>query len=167
MKTILVAHDEDYVIGCDGRIPWYLPHDLKRFKELTVGQVVIMGRGTWQSLPVRPLPNRQNIIVSTRMVDVSWLKSQLERGAPFVCSNLQSAIQYAEDNMPDREIFIIGGGQIYASALKEGLVDKIIVSKVKGKHKGDVFFPQLGDEWKSKLIEACDGFDVIEFTCTS
>ena len=158
VKTILVAHDQNLVISFAGEIPWSLPEDLKRFKNLTWDQVVLMGRVTWESLPIRPLPHRQNIIISR-----STKHNLAPNNNTCIFHSLEFAIQYAEDMFPDKEIFIIGGGQIYKTALDEGLVDRIIVSKVHGKYKGDTFFPKLGDEWKSKLIEVCEGFDVIEF----
>ena len=64
MFTILVAYDENRVIGNEGRLPWDLPKDLKLFKERTLDNIVIMGRKTWESLPVKPLPKRLNIVVS-------------------------------------------------------------------------------------------------------
>ena len=109
MVSLIVAKSKNNVIGNKGRIPWYIPNDLKRFKELTTNNVVIMGRKTFESLPkeYRPLPNRVNIILSN---DKSYNKN-----CCIVCDNLKTAIKKAGNN---KEIFIIGGGEVYKEGLK-------------------------------------------------
>lgn len=155
---ILVAYDDNRVIGYKGDIPWYLPEDLKLFKERTTGHPVIMGRKTWDSLPKKPLPNRYNIVI-TRQPD----KYEDSENAVFVDS-MAKAIRLANKKMPNREAFVIGGSQVYTAALELGVVDKIIVSKVPGEHEGDSHFPKLGDDWVCKWIDdEHEGFSVFEY----
>lgn len=140
MKRIMIiaAISEDRVIGNQGSIPWYLPADLARFKQLTIGKTVIMGRKTWESLPenVRPLPGRFNIVV-TRQKDYVVL------GDAAVAGSLEEAILIAPE---DRNIYVIGGGELYAQALP--LAETIDLTIVKGKYEGDTYFPVFDmDEW--------------------
>lgn len=158
MTTILVAYDDNRVIGCKGEIPWYLPEDLKLFKERTINHSIIMGRKTWDSLPRRPLPNRYNIVV-TREPD----KYEDGDEAMFVDS-MAKAIRLANKKAPNREAFIIGGSQIYLAALELGVVDRIIVSKVPGEHEGDTCFPSLGDDWSVHWTDDnYEGFSIFEY----
>lgn len=147
MITIIVAYDENRVIGKDGKIPWHLPEDFRHFKKTTMGAAIIMGRKTHESLPCYPgfLPGRLNVVVS--------------RSGSH--PNLESAIQFCKEQ--GKEIFLIGGGQIYESALNNGCCGRILASEIEGKHDGDVFFPELGGDWGSKLIEEYPGFKVMEY----
>ena len=104
MITLVVAAARNGVIGKDGAIPWRLPDDLKRFKALTLGHTVVMGRKTWDSLPDknRPLPERRNVVVTR---DAAWAAPGAQR------ATLEKAL--AEEG----EIFVIGGAEIYRAAL--------------------------------------------------
>ena len=104
--TIIAAAAENNALGKDNRLIWHIPEDLKRFKRLTSGHTIIMGRKTFESLP-KALPNRHNIVVSKN-------KSYTAEGAS-VCHNLEEAMALAED---DSQPFIIGGGQIYEQAME-------------------------------------------------
>lgn len=150
--TILVAMDDSRVIGNKGQLPWNHPEDLKIFKRRTTGHAIIMGRKTWDSLPKQPLPNRMNIVVS-RSPSISL--------AQHVAPTLEYAVALAK--YQHQEVFIIGGAQIYQQALEKGLVDRILISRMVGEHEGDVFFPELGDEWIGKAIEHHETFDVWEY----
>lgn len=121
-------------IGLDGRLPWYLPEDLKRFKSITMGKPIVMGRRTWDSLG-RALPGRHNIVVSRRAgVEVA--------GATFVDS-LPAALQAAGD-VP--EVCVIGGAEIYRLALP--VTDGIHLTRVHAVVDADTCFPSLdGAEW--------------------
>jgi dihydrofolate reductase len=123
--TLVVAAARNGVIGKDGAIPWRLPEDLKRFKALTLGHTVVMGRKTWDSLPPksRPLPGRRNI-VATR--DAGWTAEGAER------ASLEAALQGAGD------IFVIGGAEIYRAALP--LADRIELTEVQRDFSGDAVF---------------------------
>lgn len=135
VKIILVAMTERRVIGREGRIPWHIPEELRLFRELTVGQTVVMGRRTFESIG-RPLPDRRNIVLSSTLPPTPGI---------VVCSTLRKAL--AEGAAYGRKIFIIGGRQVYAEALP--IADLLRISWIEGDYPGDVFFPpfDLG-EWE-------------------
>ena len=125
MIEIVVAHSRNRVIGRDGGLPWHLPTDLRRFKELTSGGTVVMGRRTYESLPerFRPLPGRRNVVVSRNGCD-----------APEVFGSLDAALEAAGD------CFVIGGGEVYAAALAR--TDRIHATEVDADVEGDAWFPE-------------------------
>ena len=127
--TIIAAASTNNVIGFDNKLIWNIPKDLKRFKELTQGHSVIMGRKTFESLP-NPLPNRRNIVV-TRNKDYS--PEGIE-----VLSSIEDALDVCRE---DRQPFIIGGGEIYSQTIN--LVDKIELTRVYKDYQGDAFFPDI------------------------
>ena len=127
--TIIAAASTNNVIGFDNKLIWNIPKDLKRFKELTQGHSVIMGRKTFESLP-NPLPNRRNIVV-TRNKDYS--PEGIE-----VFSSIEDAIDACRE---DLQPFIIGGGEIYSQTIN--LVDKIELTRVYKDYQGDAFFPDI------------------------
>ena len=127
--TIIAAVSINNVIGNKNKLIWDLPNDLKRFKELTTGHSVIMGRKTFDSLP-NPLPNRDNIII-TRNTDYSNPDIK-------VCSSIEDAINLTKT---DSQPFIIGGGEIYSQTIN--LVDKIELTRVYKEFDGDAFFPEI------------------------
>ena len=152
MVNLIVAKSENNVIGNKGRIPWYIPNDLKRFKEITTNNVVIMGRKTFESLPeeYRPLPNRINIILSK---DKSF-----KTNCCMVFNDLKKAIRKAGS---DKEIFIIGGGEIYKESLK--YADKVYMTEVNGEFEGDTYFPKLNRYWKEVNREEKEGYRFIDY----
>ncbi len=128
---------QNRVIGKEGRLPWHIPDDLKNFKKITEGKVVIMGRKTWDSLPAKfkPLPNRINFVVSSSLENRSGI---------IVCRSLEEALQKAQGFK--KEICIIGGATIYQQALP--LVQKMYISTIKKEVAGDTFFPNFNkEEW--------------------
>jgi len=127
--TIIAAVSINNVIGNKNKLIWDLPNDLKRFKELTTGHSVIMGRKTFDSLP-KPLPNRDNIII-TRNTDYSNPDIK-------VCSSIEDAINLTKT---DSQPFIIGGGEIYSQTIN--LVDKIELTRVYKEFDGDAYFPEI------------------------
>jgi dihydrofolate reductase len=145
MRTaFVVARARNGVIGRDGRLPWKLPSDLKLFRQLTLGRPVIMGRRTWESLGIRPLPGRHNLVI-TRQLDYE------AEGALVVHSlaaALAAARKLAEQDGAD-EIAIIGGGQIFAEALAADQVDRIYLSEVEIEADGDTVMPAFDrDRWR-------------------
>jgi len=134
--SLIAVLSENRVIGNKGKIPWHISEDLKRFKKLTQGHAVIMGRKTYESIG-KPLPNRINIIV-TRDRNYFVSINRLINTEIAVCNSLKEAIKIAESKNKG-EIFIIGGGQIFKKAIK--FVDKLYLTVVKGKFLGDAFFP--------------------------
>jgi len=163
MITILVAFDGKRIIGNRGKIPWYIPEDLSLFRERTMGHPVIMGRKTWDSLPKKPLTGRINVVISNGLVEIPG--GHLTRKSPiYLAADLQEAIHIACLHSSN-EIFIIGGGMVYETAMKSGLVDRIIVSQVFGKHKGDTHFPKINWwKWKRRTLEKHEKFDLVEYT---
>ena len=127
--TIIAAASTNNVIGFDNKLIWNIPKDLKRFKELTQGHSVIMGRKTFESLP-NPLPNRRNIVVTRN-------KNYSPQGIE-VFSSIEDAIYVCKD---DLQPFIIGGGEIYSQTIN--LVDKIELTRVYKDYQGDAFFPDI------------------------
>ena len=165
MITILVAYDSGRVIGFENKIPWYVPQDLKLFKKRTMGHSIVMGRKTWESLPIKPLPGRFNFIVSKQIKNIghenTWVYPTLESALEAA---KEKPYQVDEELDPiEQPIFLIGGAQIYAAALEKGMVDKIIVSEVDGLHTGDVYFPELEGNWSCKETAKYDKFNVLEY----
>lgn len=131
MISLLVAATENDAIGKDGQLLWHLPNDLKYFKNLTWGMVVIMGRKTFESVN-RPLPGRMNIVVTT--------KSDWKMDGVITKPGIEEAIQFAgEEHF--KEIFIIGGGEIYRQTME--IADRIYMTRVHTELEGDTFFPSI------------------------
>jgi dihydrofolate reductase len=136
--TLVVATAENRVIGINGRLPWQIPEDLKRFKSLTLGKPCIMGRKTWQSLPRQPLPGRTNIVV-TRDAD-------FRAPGALIASSFERAVEIAAQENP-REIAVIGGENIFAAALP--LAQRIYLTEVSSAPDGDAFMPEIDlVEWR-------------------
>ena len=153
------------------KMPWHSMSDMKFFRETTVGRgknVVIMGRKTWESLPIQPLPKRINIVVSNSWHDKLKDSRKWEYSDFYLRPCLEKACFFAhlraESYTPKKEIYIIGGAMIYEEALKNNLVDKIVVSKVHGDYEGDVYFPELSEEWRSTVLGEYNGFKLLEYT---
>jgi dihydrofolate reductase len=140
--TLIAAVARDGVIGIDNRLPWRLPADLKRFKELTLGHTVIMGRKTWESLPAafRPLPGRRNIVVTR---DASY-----RAAGAVVATSLPAAIDAADDGAA----FVIGGAELYAAALP--LADHLRLTEIDATFEGDTHFPTIDHrQWRETTRE--------------
>jgi dihydrofolate reductase len=138
--SLIVAMDRQRVIGSDGRLPWHLPADLQRFKSLTMGHHIIMGRKTWESIG-RPLPGRVSVVV-TRNRD--YVPSGALRAA-----SLPEALALAS---ADSEPFVIGGGQLFREALP--WTGRLYLTEVLADFPGDAWFPELpADEWKEMHCE--------------
>jgi dihydrofolate reductase len=128
--TLLAAVARGGVIGRDGSVPWRLPEDMVRFRELTTGHPVVMGRKTWESLPdrFRPLPGRGNIVV-TRNPD--WSAQGADRAG-----SVEDALELVES---EPRVFVIGGGEIYAAALPHA--DELLLTEIDADVDGDTTFP--------------------------
>jgi dihydrofolate reductase len=136
LVTIIAAMSENRIIGRAGSLPWHLPADLRRFKSLTTGHTVIMGRKTFESIGCRPLPDRRCIVI-TRNADYR------AEGVVVVLS-LEDALQQVAD---DEEVFIIGGGEIYRHALP--VADRLELTIVHTVIEGDTSFPELDlKDWR-------------------
>jgi dihydrofolate reductase len=144
--TLVVAIAEDGVIGRDGGLPWRLSTDMKRFKAITMGHPVVMGRKTWESFPrPGPLPGRTNIVI-TRDADYR------PEGA-VVTSSVEDALEAAEKAPGGDLICVIGGGQVFAEVL--GRADRLDVTHVLAQVDGDVRFPPIDPRiWRAVSEEA-------------
>lgn len=133
---LIYARAANGVIGRGGVMPWHLPEDMAHFKQVTMGSPVVMGRKTWDSLPprFRPLPGRRNIVVTRQ---TAWSEVGAERA-----TSLPEALALCAD---EPQVWVIGGGEIYAQALP--LADVVEVTEIERDFEGDVHAPQLGPEW--------------------
>lgn len=144
MISIIVAASTNMVIGKNNDLPWHLPSDLKRFKELTSGKRIVMGRKCWESLPekFRPLPNRINIVVSKTCTGLD-LKGAL------VISDLDVVFKSFKNK--HIEGFVIGGAQIYKEAFKHA--DKVYLTEVWGDIEGDTYLEGFNrEEWEVTYV---------------
>src|SRR3954468_18964811 len=125
--SLIAAVAENGVIGHDGGLPWHLSDDLRRFKQLTMGHTIIMGRRTWESIG-RPLPGRRTVVV-TRQPNY-----RLEDPTVTVASNLEQGLKTAK-NAGDDEAFIVGGAELYRAALPAA--DRLYLTRVDAEVDGD------------------------------
>jgi dihydrofolate reductase len=135
MITLIVARDKNGAIGRQGTIPWHCPEDLQEFRRETEGKAIVMGRKTWESLPIRPLRNRLNIVVTSRDIEgVKTAKSPME------------ALNIARDEGYE-DIYGIGGNGVYYDLLL--VADRLLITEVDIEVKdADTFFPQIRwDQW--------------------
>ena len=133
--SIIVAIAENNAIGKDNKLLWHIPNDLKRFRRITTGHTVIMGKRTFESLPGGPLPDRRNIVISDD-------KNDKFNGCIMVYS-IDDALNKCDDG---KENFIIGGGIIYSQFLK--YVKKLYITRVHKSFDADTYFPELNyDKW--------------------
>lgn len=138
--SIIAAVAENLVIGKNNDLVWRLPDDMKYFMETTKGHHVIMGRKNYESIPhkFRPLPERQNIIVTKQ--------DNYHAEGCKTTDSIENAITLARQDNPE-EIFIIGGGQIYAQSID--LADKLYITAIKKSFDGDTFFPAIDkNDWR-------------------
>lgn len=136
MISFVVAVAQNGVIGREGGLPWHISSDLKRFKEITMGKPVVMGRKTWESLPRKPLPGRRNIVITQQ-------KGYVAEGADIADSPAAALLM-----VPDAaEVAVIGGGEIYRQFWP--LVDRLYLTEVDLAVEGDTYFPSVDPaEWR-------------------
>jgi dihydrofolate reductase len=134
--AIVVAHAENRAIGYRGQLPWRLPSDLRRFRELTTGHTVLMGRRTFESLPDahRPLRERRNVVISAN--------PDFDPAGVEVHASLEAALETCGE-----DCFVIGGASVYEQTLP--LADRVYATHIEASPAGDVFFPALAPEtWR-------------------
>src|SRR5471030_3297475 len=132
--SIVVAISQNHAIGKDNKLLWYLPNDLKHFKEITSGLTVIMGRKTYESVG-KPLPNRRNIIITRQNITIEGCE---------VVNSIEAALALCS---AEAEVFIVGGADIYKQSMH--LTDRIYLTIVHKEFDGDSFFPQIDpNEWQ-------------------
>jgi len=138
--ALIVAMTQGRVIGKDNSMPWHLSEDLKLFKETTSGNIIAMGRKTYESIG-RPLPNRENFVISRSAKDIAGCR---------VFSSVQECLEAAKDY--NKKLFFIGGGQIYAEVLD--IVDELHLSFVTKEYEGDTYFPEINfADWKEVEVK--------------
>jgi dihydrofolate reductase len=132
--SLIWAEASDRVIGMDRALPWHLPEDMRRFKELTMGSTVVMGRITWESLPAkfRPLPGRRNVVITRQ--------ASYDAPGAEVVSSLEDAL-----GRTDGDVWVIGGASIYEQALPHA--DRVVRTRVHLQVEGDTHAPVLGADW--------------------
>jgi len=130
MISIIAAVSEDNGIGKNNDLLWNIPEDLKRFKRLTYGKTVIMGRKTWESLPKKPLPGRKNIVIT----DIPY--ENIDNAV--TAYSIEDALSKCGDN---EEVFIIGGGSIYKQFMP--LAGRLYITHIRRKIPADVYFPEI------------------------
>ena len=133
--ALIWAEAADRIIGSDRALPWHLPEDMRRFKELTMGSTVVMGRVTWESLPdkFRPLPGRRNIVITRQ--------SSFDAPGAEVVSSLEEALERGAGG----EVWIIGGASVYEQALP--YADRVVRTRVHLQVEGDARAPVLDASW--------------------
>lgn len=136
MISIIVAVSEDWGIGKDNELLWHISEDLKRFKRLTTGKTVIMGKRTWESLPRRPLPGRKNIVITD-------VPGENFDGSVTVYS-IEDAVRKCDDA---EEAFVIGGGSVYRQFMP--IAERLYITHIHRNSPADVYFPEIDPAiWK-------------------
>ena len=143
MLSIVAALGNNRALGKGGQLLWNIPDDLKHFKQLTLGHPVVMGRKTWESLPekFRPLPDRTNIIVTRQR--------NYEATGAQVASSFEKALAATASALGADEVFIIGGGELYTTALPH--TNRLYLTLIDDEKEGDAFFPEYEKEF-TKII---------------
>lgn len=153
--NLIFARASNGVIGKDNALPWHLPEDMAHFRNLTSGAPVIMGRKTWDSLPLkfRPLPNRVNVVVTRQS---AWSAD----GAVRVGS-LSDAITHCEQ-LGAPEVWVMGGAQIYEEAVP--LSQRAIITEIHQAYDGDAFAPAFGSDWLETSRESHTSKNGLQFS---
>ncbi|MBI1748724.1 MAG: dihydrofolate reductase [Acidobacteria bacterium] len=150
MISIIAAMTKNRVIGKGNRLPWHISEDLRTFKRLTTGHTILMGRKTFESIG-KPLLHRNNIVISCSLSPLDGV---------VVCRDLSEALQCGRAY--GRDIFIIGGGDIFAQALP--FTDRMYISYVKANYEGDTYFPAFSeDDWTIERKEDHADFQLVVY----
>jgi dihydrofolate reductase len=140
MITVIAAIASNNALGKDNDLIWHLPADLKRFKKVTTGHYILMGRNTFESIG-RPLPNRTTIIITRN-------KNYFKEGC-LVANSLEQAIEMAK---PAAQIFIIGGAQIYKETIAKDIAVQLDITLVHHRFEADVFFPEIDTKMWEEVV---------------
>ncbi len=150
--VIIVAHDPNLVIGKDGTLPWHYSEDLKFFKKVTMGSPILMGRVVFEELNEKPLPGRENVILSR--------SKEYEHVKTF--DSIDRALDYLKTH---EQIFVIGGGEIYKQLIDQ--TDELIVTEIKKEHKGDTYLvdyrKDIGTIWREVWRDEHEDFSFIRY----
>jgi dihydrofolate reductase len=154
MLTLIAAVAKNGCIGKNGALPWRIPEDLKHFRELTTGKIVVMGRKTWESIPekFRPLPDRTNVVV-TRQIGYA-----VPAGVETYPS-VEEALTWHDAD----DVMVIGGADIYRQTID--IASRLEITEVDQQVDGDAFFPEIKtDAWRETSREPHDGFAFVTYT---
>ncbi|TVQ66706.1 MAG: dihydrofolate reductase [Balneolaceae bacterium] len=151
--SLIAAHDPNLVIGMDGKLPWHYSEDLKFFKRTTMGHPILMGRVVFEELNEKPLPGRENIVLS-RSKSYHHVKT---------FSSIEEALEYLKDY---EKVFVIGGGNIYRQTIDKA--DELIITRINREYEGDTFLidyrQNIGSIWKEIWREEHDDFTFIRYS---
>lgn len=148
---LIAAMDKNRLIGKGGKMPWHIPQDLKLFKEMTSGHIIVMGRKTYESIG-KPLPNRVNIIISRKPLEIDGC---------IVFDSILKAIRYGEGQ--DKKLFFIGGADIYSQVAN--IISYMYISKIKDEYEGDTYFPDIDfDRFDVESREDYGDFELIKYS---
>lgn len=159
MLGLIWAQARDGVIGRDNDMPWHVPEDLAHFVEVTRGHPVVMGRRTWDSLQVQPLPGRLNVVVSRSPIN-------LPQGT-VLAHSLEDALETARVAAQSGDVWVIGGAQLYRSLIDSA--DRIELTELDLTVEGDTFAPPIGSEWtrtEGEWMTSREGVRYRFVTCT-
>ncbi len=149
MLELIVAFDENRLIGKGNELPWNIPEDLKHFKKLTTGNRIIMGRVTYESIG-KPLPNRENIVLSKAGFEVEGIKT------------FKSPKELMDNLNNEKRNFVIGGSKVYEALLP--YIDVLHISHIKGMYEGNVHFPEINfSEWEIVEKESYEEFEYVMY----
>lgn len=147
MKTaLIVAMDSERGIGKNNDLMWHLPKDMRFFKDTTQGQIVVMGRKNYDSIPekYRPLPNRLNVVLTRN--------ENFDAPNCLVFHSLEECLSHFKEES-ERIVFIIGGGEIYRMALESGILDAMYITHVHEGYDAETFFPSFDEgKWESQIL---------------
>jgi dihydrofolate reductase len=142
MLNIIAVIGKNKELGCDNKLLWNLPEDMKRFKRLTFGNVVIMGRKTFESIG-SALPGRENIVISRNK---NYKANKIK-----TVTSIEEAINLAEKKYKNKEIFIIGGASVYKESLPSA--DRLYLTLIDDSPEADTYFPEYEDIFKNKIVK--------------
>lgn len=142
MTALIVAYTKNRVIGNKGKIPWRIKGEQRRFRELTTGNVVIMGRKSYEEIG-HPLPNRFTVVVSNT--------ADFEAENCTTASSLEQALEKAKSLQPGKAVYISGGAGLYREAI--ALVEKMYITEIEAEIEGDTFFPEFDERLFTKEVE--------------
>lgn len=162
ISMIAAIASENRALGLNGRLIYHIPEDLKRFKEITTGHPIIMGRKTFESIGM-PLPNRRNIVITRDedyfAEDIAIVHS-LEEALGLVANEDEVFTSDKKEDRGEHEVFIIGGGEIYQQAI--GMADKLYLTVVEGSPEADTYFPDYSN-FKKVVHEEAHEFEGLKY----
>jgi len=152
---LIAATDLHFGLGKNGNLLFKIPEDLRLFKQFTTGNIVLMGRKTFESIGCRPLPDRINIVISSA--------KKFENGEVTTFNKMETAVEYSKQNFPDKVLYIIGGGQIYEQGIK--YADEVILTKYNKLYEdADTYFPvDITDNFSETEVIMDGSYEGIEF----